>query len=139
MGASSLPKVRTTRNISKCLVPWILFPCMTCRKLKKDLTCSDFDTEITSKIVLNALFFKAEVPFQQHLLMAEDANSSYHHYMERAYQYRPVKVIEFDSPHQHCIVYLDLKREECANLFPSGVVYSQASHLGGQGFFVCPL
>ena len=31
---------------------------------------------------------------------------------------------------------LDLKREECADLFPAGRVYSQAFHLGVQGFFL---
>ncbi|CDY42028.1 BnaC04g01060D [Brassica napus] len=67
------------------LALYIRFPYMTCRKLKKVLTCSDFDHEVASK---------------------------------------------------QCVVYLDLKREECTGLFPSGRVYSQAFHLGGQGFFL---
>ncbi|KAJ4954464.1 hypothetical protein NE237_011247 [Protea cynaroides] len=114
----------------------IRFPYMTCRKLKKVLTCNDFDHELASKVVLEALFFKAEAPHRQRSLAAEESAGTNRHFVERAYKYRPVKVVEFELPRQQCVVYLDLKREECANLFPSGRVYSQAFHLGGQGFFL---
>ncbi|KAF3657628.1 BTB/POZ domain-containing protein [Capsicum annuum] len=63
-------------------------------------------------------------------------NSTSRCFVDRAYKYRPVKVVEFELPRQQCIVYLDLKRDECANLFPSGRVYSQSFHLGGQRFFL---
>lgn len=114
----------------------IRFPYMTCRKLKKVLTCNDFDHELASKVVLEALFFKAEAPHRQRSLAAEDSPTTNRRFVERAYKYRPVKVVEFELPRQQCVVYLDLKREECTNLFPSGRVYSQAFHLGGQGFFL---
>ncbi|OMO79680.1 BTB/POZ-like protein [Corchorus capsularis] len=113
----------------------IRFPYMTCRKLKKVLTCNDFDPELASKVVVEALFFKAETPYRQRALAAEEANGSCR-FVERAYKYRPVKVVEFELPRQQCVVYLDLKREECTHLFPAGRVYSQAFHLGGQGFFL---
>ncbi|KAH9310373.1 hypothetical protein KI387_025408, partial [Taxus chinensis] len=112
----------------------IRFPNMTSRKLKKVLTCNDFDHELASKVVLDALFFKAETPHKQRSLALEEI--SFKRFSERAYKYRPVKVVEFDKPHQQCIVFLDLKRGECEALFPSGRVYSQAFHLGGQGFFL---
>lgn len=131
------PKLEERRDImSKRLLRFVRFPCMTCRKLKKVLTCGDIDTELASKVVLDALFFKAEAPYRQRSLLAEDANASFRRFVERSYKYRPVKVVEFESPRQQCIVYLDLKREECAQLFPSGRIYSQAFHLGGQGFFL---
>lgn len=114
----------------------IRFPYMSCRKLKKVLTCIDFDHDLASKIVLEALFFKAEAPHRQKILAAEESQNTNRRYVERAYKYRPIKVIEFELPRQQCVVYLDLKREECANLFPSGRVYSQVFHLGGQGFFL---
>ncbi|WJX86878.1 Boi protein [Trifolium repens] len=114
----------------------IRFPYMTCRKLKKVLTCSDFEHDVSSKLVLEALFFKAEVPHRQRSLAAEEPAFSSRRFLERAYKYRPVKVVEFELPRQQCVVYLDLKREECSNLYPSGRVYSQAFHLGGQGFFL---
>ncbi|XP_055807379.1 BTB/POZ domain-containing protein POB1-like isoform X2 [Solanum dulcamara] len=114
----------------------IRFPFMSCRKLRKVLTCNDFEHEFASKLVLEALFFKAEAPHRQRTQAAEESASTNRRFVERAYKYRPVKVVEFELPRQQCIVYLDLKRDECANLFPSGRVYSQAFHLGGQGFFL---
>ncbi|KAM3289829.1 BTB/POZ domain-containing protein POB1 [Capsicum chacoense] len=131
------PNLEQRREIfSSNLCRLIRFPYMTCRKLKKVLTCNDFDPELASKDVLEALFFKAEAPYRQRSLAAEEGNASHHRFVERAYKYRPVKVVEFELPRQQCIVYLDLKRDECNNLFPSGRVYSQAFHLGGQGFFL---
>lgn len=114
----------------------IRFPYMTCRKLKKVLTCNDFEPELASKVVLESLFFKAETPYRQRALAADETAGTFRRFVERAYKYRPVKVVEFELPRQQCIVYLDLKREECLNLFPAGRVYSQAFHLGGQGFFL---
>ncbi|KAK6131960.1 hypothetical protein DH2020_034298 [Rehmannia glutinosa] len=115
---------------------YIRFPYMTCRKLKKVLACNDFDHDYATKAVLDALFFKAEAPHHQRIYATEESTSTSSRFIERAYKYRPVKVVEFEVPRQQCMVYLDLKREECANLFPSGRVYSQAFHLGGQGFFL---
>ncbi|KAL2345873.1 hypothetical protein Fmac_007158 [Flemingia macrophylla] len=130
------PKLEERREVlGTRLARLIRFPYMTCRKLKKVLTCNDFDHDVASKLVLEALFFKAEAPHRQRILAAESASFN-RLFVERAYKYRPVKVVEFELPRQQCVVYLDLKREECANLFPSGRVYSQAFHLGGQGFFL---
>ncbi|KAL2517238.1 BTB/POZ domain-containing protein POB1 [Abeliophyllum distichum] len=131
------PKMEERREIlSTRLLRFIRFPCMSCRKLKKVLGCNDFDPEIASKVVLDALFFKAEAPYRQRSLVAEEANTSSRRFVERAYKYRPVKVVEFELPRPQCIVYLDLTQGECAQLFPAGRVYSQAFHLGGQGFFL---
>ncbi|KAL5792297.1 hypothetical protein ACOSP7_000891 [Xanthoceras sorbifolium] len=131
------PKVEDRRDVlGSRLGRFIRFPYMTCRKLKKVLTCNDFNPEVASKLVLEALFFKAEAPHRQRTLAAEESATLNRRFVERAYKYRPVKVVEFELPRQQCVVYLDLKREECANLFPSGRVYSQAFHLGGQGFFL---
>ena len=130
------PRLEERREIlGTKLAHFIRFPYMTCRKLKKVLSCNDFDHEVASKLVSDALFFKAEAPHRQRILAAESASTS-RLFVERSYKYRPVKVVEFELPRQQCVVYLDLKREECANLFPSGRVYSQAFHLGGQGFFL---
>ncbi|KAI3888868.1 hypothetical protein MKX03_036052 [Papaver bracteatum] len=121
------PKIEDRREVlGSRLGRLIRFPYMTCRKLKKVLTCNDFDHDLTSKVVLEALFFKAEAPHRQRTLAAEESAVTNRRFVERAYKYRPVK----------CVVYLDLKLEECVNLFPSGRVYSQAFHLGGQGFFL---
>ncbi|KAK8971257.1 BTB/POZ domain-containing protein POB1 [Platanthera guangdongensis] len=129
------PKLEERREIlGSRLGRLIRFPFMTCRKLRKVLACNDIDHEIASKAVMDALFFKAETPHRQRVLTVDESINR--RFVERAYKYRPVKVVEFDMPHPQCIVYLDLRRDECANLFPSGRVYSQAFHLGGQGFFL---
>ncbi|KAL7201613.1 hypothetical protein ACSBR1_033332 [Camellia fascicularis] len=113
---------------------------MTLRKLKKVLKCNDFDPELSSKVVLEALFFKAEAPYRQHSLVAQEANAFGRWFVERVYKYRLVKVMEFELPHQQCVVYLDLKWEECVHLFPSGRVYSQANPSWWARFFpFCPL
>ncbi|TYJ21102.1 hypothetical protein E1A91_A08G041500v1 [Gossypium mustelinum] len=131
------PELEDRREVlGSHLAQYIRFPYMTCRKLKKVLTCNDFDQDVASKLVLEALFYKADAPYRQRSLAAEESATSNRRFIERAYKYRPVKVVEFELPHQQCVVYLDLKREECVNLFPSGRVYSQAFHLGGQGFFL---
>ncbi|GAV77002.1 BTB domain-containing protein/BACK domain-containing protein [Cephalotus follicularis] len=131
------PRLEERREVlGSRLARFIRFPFMTCRKLKKVLTCSDFDHDVASKLVLEALFFKAEAPHRQRTLAAEDSATLNRRFVERTYKYRPVKVVEFELPRQQCVVYLDLKREECENLFSSGRVYSQAFHLGGQGFFL---
>ncbi|MBA0795425.1 hypothetical protein Gohar_006289 [Gossypium harknessii] len=131
------PKLEDRREVlGSHLAQYIRFPYMTCRKLKKVLTCNDFDQDVASKLVLEALFYKADAPYRQRSLAAEESATSNRRFVERAYKYRPVKVVEFELPRQQCVVYLDLKREECVNLFPSGRVYSQAFHLGGQGFFL---
>ncbi|KAG8391901.1 hypothetical protein BUALT_Bualt01G0235200 [Buddleja alternifolia] len=114
----------------------IRFPYMTCRKLRKILTCNDFDHDFAINSVLDALFFKSEAPHRQRIQATEDPTTTNRRFIERAYKYRPVKVVEIEFPRQQCVVYLDLKRNECENLFPSGRVYSQAFHLGGQGFFL---
>ncbi|KAL3829714.1 hypothetical protein ACJIZ3_018516 [Penstemon smallii] len=130
-------KLEERREIlSTRLGRYIRFPYMTGRKLKKVLTCSDFDPDFANKTVIEALFFKAEPPHRQRTYATEESSSTGRRFIERAYKYRPVKIVELERPHQQCIVFLDLKREECANLFPSGRVYSQAFHLGGQGFFL---
>ncbi|KAK6129998.1 hypothetical protein DH2020_036280 [Rehmannia glutinosa] len=89
------PKLEERREmLSTRLLRFVRFPCMTCRKLRKVLTCSDIDSEVSSKVVLDALFFKAEAPYRQRSLLAEEANASFRRFVERAYKYRPVKVVD---------------------------------------------
>ena len=98
---------------------------MTCMKLKKIMSFNDFGTELASKLVLEDLFYKAEALYQHCAIAAIVENAIYHCYVERAYKYRPVKVLQFETPHQQCVIFLDSKRDECAILFPSGKAFSQ--------------
>ncbi|KAJ7299995.1 hypothetical protein O6H91_18G013500 [Diphasiastrum complanatum] len=128
-------KLEDRKNILRNKLIWLIrFPMMTSRKLRKVLTCNDFDHELASKLVLEALFFRAEPPHRQKHIASEE--TLHKRFSERGYKYRPVKVVEFDSPYQQCLVFLDLRKDECLALWPQGRVYSQAFHLGGQGFFL---
>uniref|UniRef100_A0A0E0HAY6 BTB domain-containing protein n=1 Tax=Oryza nivara TaxID=4536 RepID=A0A0E0HAY6_ORYNI len=132
---SQYPKLEERREIlGTRLLPLVRFCHMTCRKLRKVLACNDLDHEQATKCVTEALLYKADAPHRQRTLAADVLTCR--KYAERAYKYRPLKVVEFDRPYPQCIAYLDLKREECSRLFPSGRIYSQAFHLAGQGFFL---
>lgn len=111
----------------------VRFPHLSCRKLKKALTCDEFDQKMATNLIIEALFFKSEPSHKQHMLAP--ANNQ-HRYIQRSYKYHPIMFVEFDSPHQQCIVYMNLKQEECANLFPSGRVYSESFCLAGLSFFL---
>lgn len=127
-------KIEDRREVLGSRLVWLIrFPMMSSRKLRKVLTCFDFEHELASRLVLEALFFKAEPAHRQRQLALEE--TMHKRYCERAYKYRPVKVVDFDTSCQ-CLVYLDLKIDECRALYPQGRVYSQAFHLGGQGFFL---
>ncbi|KAE8670497.1 hypothetical protein F3Y22_tig00112130pilonHSYRG00059 [Hibiscus syriacus] len=56
---------------------------MTCRKLKKVLACNDFDKELSSKLVLEALFLKAEAPHRRRSLGLESVTQN-RRFIERA-------------------------------------------------------
>lgn len=100
------------------------------------MTCNDFNCELASKLLLEALFYKSEEAYQQLAIATYVGNDLGHCYMERAYKFRSVKALEFEAPHQQSVVYLDLKRDECVILFPEGKFYSQGFHLGGQELFL---
>ncbi|XP_059276295.1 BTB/POZ domain-containing protein POB1-like [Lycium ferocissimum] len=132
------PKPEKRREIWKShLCHLIRFPCMTSRKLKKVLiTCNDFDSGLASKLVFEALSYKAEALHRQRSIASEAGKELEYRYVERAYKYRPVKAFVCKMPRQQYLIYLILERDVCASLFPSGRVYSEAFHLGGQGFFL---
>ncbi|KAL8227881.1 hypothetical protein R6Q57_015465 [Mikania cordata] len=95
--------------------------------LRQILTCNEFDPEFAQKVVQEAIPFKAG-----QLTYTSDKHSNLNRwFVERAYKTRPIKMVEFKIPHPRCVVYLDLKREVCASLFP---VFSEAFYLGGQTF-----
>ncbi|KAL8229788.1 hypothetical protein R6Q57_014688 [Mikania cordata] len=134
---SRYPNIEDRRQILRArLSKYIRFSYMTCRKLRRVMTCPDFDQDLAQKVVIEALFFKADAPHKQRTYIGDENFNINHRFSERAYKYCPLKVVEFEHPRPQCVVYLDLKHEECASLYPSGRVYSQAFHLGGQGFFL---
>ncbi|XP_020517845.1 BTB/POZ domain-containing protein POB1 isoform X2 [Amborella trichopoda] len=106
-------------------IPLIRFPYMTTHMLKEILKCEDLEYGLISKVVLDAFLFKAEAPKKQQALMAE-----------RTYKFHHVKVLDWETPHNECIVLFDLRREECASLFPKGSIYSDWFHLRAHKFYL---
>ncbi|KAF9614567.1 hypothetical protein IFM89_019314 [Coptis chinensis] len=129
------PKVEDRREVlGTRLGRLIRFPFMTCQKLKKVLTCSDFEHDLASRVVLEALFFKDEAPHRQRSIAAEESASINRRFVERAYKYRPVKVVEFEHPRQHCVVFLELKKKSVQNFTLRGGSTRKHSILVDKGF-----
>ncbi|KAE8700994.1 Detected protein of confused Function [Hibiscus syriacus] len=100
-------------------------PVMICKLLLKMLCITSFEVGQGSVSKTGRAkggpLFKAEAPHRQRSLAAESATLN-RRFTERAYKYQPVRVVEFE-PCQQCVVYLDLKREECAQLFPVSTLH----------------
>ncbi|KAK1378182.1 BTB/POZ domain-containing protein POB1 [Heracleum sosnowskyi] len=137
------PQLEERRGILETRLRHLIrFPHMTSQKLKTVLTDTNFSPEVASKIVVEALFFKMETPYRKcqlalgrHVAGDTIVNAD-RSFVERAYMCRPVQVVELKFPHHHCVVYLDLKREECVRLYPDGKIISEPFYLGEQGFFL---
>ncbi|KAM3279753.1 hypothetical protein ACQJBY_046864 [Aegilops geniculata] len=114
--------------LSSRLLPLVRFSHLTCRALQKILACTDkdIDHEQVTKHIAEVLLHKA-YPKQMEGALAADVTQ----FAERAYEYKPVKLVAFDQPCPQVIVYLDLTREECSRLFLSGCVLSHGFRVAG--------
>lgn len=66
------------------------------------MTCSDFDQELAQRRFFTRL---------KHYI---NRNAFCHHYVERAYKYRLVKALVFETPHKHlCCLPVFEKRRVC--------------------------
>ncbi|XP_076950226.1 BTB/POZ domain-containing protein POB1-like [Bidens hawaiensis] len=110
------------------IAKFIRFPYMTHGMLTNLLTCNEFDPEFAQEVVTEAISFNAEVPRRQHEYEQG--------FVKRAYKYQPVKMVKFEQPYPYHVVYVDLKRDVCASLFPLGHVCSEAFNVGGKGFYL---
>lgn len=127
------PKIKDRREIiATRLAKFIRYPYMSRIKLTELLTCKEFDPEYAKMVVSEAISFKSRVP---HTYISNEYSNLNHRFVERAYEYQPIKMIEFKQPRPHCVVYLDLKRDLCASLLPLEKFYSEVSNLGGQRFY----
>ncbi|XP_044361843.1 BTB/POZ domain-containing protein At2g46260-like [Triticum aestivum] len=113
------------------LLPLVRFSYMTRPSLEDILTCTDddIDHEQVAKRIAKALLQKAG-PKQMEGALAADITTCWQ-FTERAYKFKPVKLVAFDRPCPQVIVYLDLTREECSRLFLSGAVRSRGFQLAG--------
>ncbi|KAF7045271.1 hypothetical protein CFC21_054392 [Triticum aestivum] len=122
--------------LSSRLLPLVRFSHMTCVTLQEILasTDNDIDREQVTHRIAEALLPKAYPKQMEGALAAEVTTCS--RFAERAYEYKPVKLIAFDQPCPQIIVYLDLTREECSKLFPSGRICPHPFRLLGWGFYL---
>ncbi|XBI85899.1 hypothetical protein VPH35_093955 [Triticum aestivum] len=90
--------------------------------------------EQITKCVTEVLLCKA-YPAHRPDELAACATSS-QQFVDRAYKCRHLKVVAFDQPCPQVIAYMDLKREECSQLFPSEQIFSHPLHVAGQGFIL---
>ncbi|XP_051199708.1 BTB/POZ domain-containing protein At2g46260-like isoform X1 [Lolium perenne] len=119
------------------LLPLVRFEHMSWIELGKVLTfiynIMDHEQAVTKRII-EVLAYKLDPSWQQ-TSHAADSTTCWQ-LPERAYTYNPVEVVSFDRPRPQVIVYMDLMRDECSRLFPSGDKYSVPFHLVGLQFFL---
>ncbi|KAL8167236.1 hypothetical protein V2J09_008735 [Rumex salicifolius] len=133
------PDLKERREmLTNSLLPLIRFPYMSCLQLEEVLACPDFDHEQASKLVLEAFISKVEVPYGQHLHASKDyaISTGRGRGRGRAYIRWLVKVVQLDFPQPRCVVYLNLRKDECADLFPSKQLYSQTFSIGRHSLFL---
>ncbi|KAL0312506.1 UNVERIFIED_CONTAM: BTB/POZ domain-containing protein [Sesamum radiatum] len=118
------PEMQERREVLKTrLLRLIRFPLMISGYLKKSLLAMTL-SRISFKNCSRVSIFQGQ-SFSSTALSCSRAGQLYntcHYFVERAYKFRPIQVVEFELPHQQSIVYFDLKKEECLRLFPSGQV-----------------
>ncbi|XP_020529470.1 BTB/POZ domain-containing protein POB1 [Amborella trichopoda] len=106
------------------LAPVIRFSDMSTHKLKEVFECEELDLSIAFKIVAKALLVKAE-----ELKLKQCVTQC-------AKRHLPVKVIELAANPAKCLVFFDLRQEECAALFPKDYIDSQLFYLNGNAFYL---
>ncbi|XBI75205.1 hypothetical protein VPH35_068604 [Triticum aestivum] len=124
------PELDERREILSCrLLPLVRFSHLTCPALKNILAHADDDIDHgqVAKLIAEGLLQKA-YPKQMECALTADVTTC-RQFTERAYKFKPVKLVAFDRPCPQVIAYLDVTREECSQLFPSGYVWSHSFRL----------
>ncbi|XBI85896.1 hypothetical protein VPH35_093952 [Triticum aestivum] len=131
------PDLEERREIlNSHLLPLLRFSHMTYKTLQEILACTanDIDHEQVTKCINGVLLCKAYPAHKPGALAA--CAPSCQQFAERDYKYRHLKVVAFDQPRPQVIAYMDLKHEECSQLFPSEKIFSHPFHVAGQGFIL---
>jgi hypothetical protein len=118
------------------LLPLVRFSHMTATTLQGILTCTDndIDHEDVTKRVTDVLLYKG---YQTDLAYSIPAGTvPCVQFFGEGCEIKPVKVVGFDGTYPEVIVYVDLTREECSRLFPSGDICLHRFHLAGWGFYL---
>ncbi|KAI3760604.1 hypothetical protein L1987_51001 [Smallanthus sonchifolius] len=127
MVQKSVPQItRPSKNLDRSC-PLNSFSLHYMQQAQRFMTCNDFDHDFAKEFEVEALFLKVKTPHRQRTLVVDENLNQTHQFIEWAYTYRPIKRVEFELPRQQCVVYLELKRDECVSLFPSGSTRSKTS------------
>ncbi|KAL8144228.1 hypothetical protein V2J09_017260 [Rumex salicifolius] len=125
-GREHYPELKERREVlTNRLARLIHFPYMTPQKLRQVLSRTDFHHETASKLVMEALFIKAQVPYGQHI-----------HATRRHYNHRLVSVVHIKSRSPRVAVYFDLKRGDYMDLLPSDVIFTEPFSVGRERFYL---
>ncbi|KFK40747.1 hypothetical protein AALP_AA2G035800 [Arabis alpina] len=122
------------KDVFSSLAGCIRFAWMSPRSLEEVLVSELLNPETAAKIVLQALIFQTATTLRKQTLAAMHID---HRFVERtSYKYKPVKLVEFLKPHDQKIIYMDLTRTECEQLFPCHRRYSQGFSLAGNRLYI---
>ncbi|KAK1271771.1 BTB/POZ domain-containing protein POB1 [Acorus gramineus] len=120
--------------LSSLLTRFVRFPYLSCTRMRELLVCKDVDKAALLECITDSLLFKEENLLRKHELTSTDSKQK--QFMQRSYKWRPVKVVESESPRRHSVVYFDIARSECAGLFPSGKIETQFFTVGKHMFYI---
>lgn len=138
-GRAHYPKVKERQTVlSKRLAHFIHFSYMSSHKLEEVLDCRDFVRQQVSKLVLEALHLNTGPPYGK-------VFTSHGLITKHVYEYHPIKVVhvcesvvggQLESPGPRYVVYLNLNKDECENLFRSKRLNSQPFCVGGRRLYL---
>ncbi|KAK1321410.1 BTB/POZ domain-containing protein POB1 [Acorus calamus] len=120
--------------LSSLLIRFVRFPYLSCTCMRELLVCKDIDKVALLERITDSLLFKEENLLRKHELTSMDSTQK--QFMQRSYNWRPVKVVESESPSRHSVVFFDLSRSECAGLFPFGCIVTQWFPVGEHMFYI---
>ncbi|KAK1264947.1 hypothetical protein QJS04_geneDACA010669 [Acorus gramineus] len=136
LARSRFPKEELREALTPLISRIVRFTYMSREKLNEALTCDDLDQEVIKNAVLEAHFFKEKPLYCRRALIANLKESIARLFVRRAYTLLPIKFVELEHPNTQCIVYLDIKLEEFANLSPGDHMRSESFHFLEQKFHI---
>eukprot|EP00249_Psilotum_nudum_P011290 c23081_g1_i1 orf=237-1730(-) len=122
--------------MANSLLHLIRFPMMTIGKLRDLQREKDIEHSIISHFVSEAFVYKAELLHRQKQMAKLETQTR--RFIDRAYKKIPIRVIEFDKPYRHYILYLSMKRKACTLLPLPGQLASENFDLEyGTFYLIC--
>ncbi|KAK1284498.1 BTB/POZ domain-containing protein [Acorus calamus] len=122
--------------LSSLLIRFVRFPYLSCTRMRELLECKDIDKVALLERITDSLLFKEENLISKHELTSMDSTQK--QFMQRSYNWRPVKVVESESPSQHSVVFFDFSRSECADVGNENYTFQSPEGYGYDDVFCTP-